>query len=146
MILDDGTVSAPMFADDVKIYRVSSPQGLDVAQATAEANTQFGVGGGDKLFVSARDLGDDSVLTFVDEHRFDAKTVESSLEDPAYRAVDPTYAGLNPQTPVRALDPAHEVWAGRLEGLQEKGVETLKESAMSTATAAAAARVDGSTE
>jgi hypothetical protein len=146
MILDDGTVSAPMFADDVKIYKVSSPQGLDVAKATAEANTQFGVGGGDKLFVSARDLGDDSVLTFVDEHSFDAKTLESPLEDPAYRAVDPAYAGLDPQMPVRALDPAHEAWVGRAEGLQEKGLETLKESAMSTAAASAAARVDGSTE
>jgi hypothetical protein len=68
------------------------------------------------------------------------------LEDPAYRAVDPAYDGIDAQMPVHALDPAHEAWVGRVEGLQEKGLETIKESAMSTAAASAAARVDGSTE
>jgi hypothetical protein len=89
----------------------------------AEANTQFGAGGGTRLFVpdSGRALADRQLFEKLDHpHVFDADSLKSRFEDPAFRATDPSYQDLDAHAPVRALDLAHEKRMGRLEGLEER--------------------------
>jgi hypothetical protein len=142
----DGTVSAPRLPAKVEIYEVSAPGGIDAAQATAAANTQFGAGGGTRLFVpDATDaLANDQLFTHVRAHRFDQSSLRSAYEDPDFRAVDPAYQGIDPHSPVHALDPAHEKWMGRREGFEEKGRETVRDTAVSTGVAAGVRATDGS--
>jgi hypothetical protein len=124
--------------------------GVDAAQATMRANTQFGAGGGIQLFVpEARDaVHDDRLFTKLDQetHYFDRGTLDSRIEDPAYRAVDPAYQNVEAHASVRTLDPARETRVGRLEALQEKGVETIRENAVRAVAVATKDRMGGDDE
>jgi hypothetical protein len=134
----DGLPSAPLVHDSVKIIEIRAPGGMDVARATVEANPQFGVGGGTQLFIpESGEAFEVEHLAEVDTRYFDPDTLESNFEDPAYRAADP-------DLPIHPLDPEHEKLKGYGEGLREKGLETVRDKAMTTAGAATVRAVDGS--
>jgi hypothetical protein len=133
----DGVSGDPLVDSSVKIYRVATPDGLDAARTVAEANPQFGPGGGARVFLSnPGEALDSGLLHEIGTHDFDPGKLCSVYEDPAYRAADP---GL----PIHALDPGGEKIVGYLEGLREKGLETVRESAMTTAGATSVRAVDG---
>jgi hypothetical protein len=137
-VMGDGTPGPPYVDGDIKIFEIRTPGGVDGARAIAEANTQFGAGGGTRLFIPDVDVAmADGRLAEVGHHHFDPMTLRSSFEDPAYRAVDPNL-------PIEALDPRHEQFVGLKEGLQEKGLETVRDKAQSAVLAAAASSIDGS--
>jgi hypothetical protein len=120
----DGMPGAPQVEAAVKIYRVAAPDGLDAARAIAEANPHFGAGGATELFISAPDVAvANGLLEKIGTHEFDPKTLRSLFEDPAYRFMDP-------DLPIQALDPEHEKLVGYLEGLREKGLETVRDKAI----------------
>jgi hypothetical protein len=138
------TTTMPRLPGKVEIYEVRSH--IDAAEATMQANTQFGAGGGSQLIVpDATDaLADERLFKKLDEktHYFDKNTLDSRIEDPAYRAVDPAYQDLDPHARVRALDPGRETWVGRFEGLRDKAVETVRDNAQSAVAVATKDRMD----
>jgi hypothetical protein len=137
-LLEDGSVSAPNVGGHIVVYQVNGADGIDAARAIAEENTQFGVGGGTRLFVNNLDdaLANNSLVA-VPGHEFDLLDMKSAYEDPRYRAIDPAL-------PVEALNPEHEKVVGLFEGLKEKATETVRDSAIRTGMTTAVAAVDGS--
>lgn len=130
----EGPVSQPGHFDSVQIYEVRSE--IQAAAARAEANPQYGLGGGTKVFVpDFEDLADTGLIHELDGpngvHRFDPKTLESRVEDPEFRAVDPTL-------PERALDPDREA----LRAAGEAGAEKARDHPVGVAVAAAGDRLE----
>jgi hypothetical protein len=113
--LADGSVSGPLYPSKMRLYEVG-PEGLDAAETTALVNPQFGIGGGDLVSIPQLEarIGDGSLISH-DVHYFDTDTLRARIEDPEFLKIDP-------DLPMRPLDPDHERLMGRLEaGRDEVG-------------------------
>lgn len=112
--LPGDSAPAARVADSVALFEVRGGP-LELAQAIAHANPQFGPGGGVKVFVpDIDDVLDNNRLSDLPDHHFEG-TTRARHEDHLYRQLDP-------DLPIRPLDPVREGWVGGVErGQQELG-------------------------
>ena len=109
-----GHLDPPTLRPGIEISEVNGD--IDIASSSAQANPQFGAGGGEQVFVpGTRGLIDSGALTQVGSHGFSPGSLRSPIEDPRYRY-------LAPGLPSPPLTPAAAIAAGRAHGAAVGGV------------------------
>src|SRR5687768_6329243 len=120
MTFSDGTVTAPLHFEVVDVFEVRAP--LDAATTMTLANPQFGEGGGILALIPDLDRAVESgQLVWIREHRFAPSTLDSRIEDPLFRWVDP-------DLPARALDPADQQFRGHVEGAAKEASSSARQA------------------
>jgi hypothetical protein len=126
--------SAPLHFDSVYVLEVRAR--IEGASAHAMANAQFGEGGATLEYIPDFDRAIDSgQVVWVREHHFSPSTLDSRIEDPRFRMVDPSL-------PSRALDPAEQQLRGVLHGGAEEAGISARQTAMTVGAAGASDHID----